>query len=239
MNSARSVMATIRSPIGMVDAGLPTSDGPSCWGLALMESIGGSLRFRLKPLCKVRRALRNAAGARQGHPPGMLTMGRTPRRGVQKSNLIKYAPSSPCRSAPGSSWGADPLTSRIRGALKPSRGPRPARSAWTEALIAASDRRRLVDDFAHRRGALFGGFQVLEDYRQRGRSAVLLNRESGTGNKARSHVDVLDLPDSPNHLIAPSSRPIPPSPLRCAAGAQSVASGGPQAVMPTFFGQLR
>src|SRR5262245_66680467 len=75
MNSARSVMATIRSPIGMVDAGLPTSDGPSCWGLALMESIGGSLRFRLNALCKVRRALRNAAGGRQGHPPGIADEG--------------------------------------------------------------------------------------------------------------------------------------------------------------------
>jgi len=68
-------MANIRSPIGMVDAGVPTSNGPSCCGLALMESIGGSLRFRLKPLCKVHRALRNAAGARQGHPPGIADDG--------------------------------------------------------------------------------------------------------------------------------------------------------------------
>src|SRR2546429_2780758 len=113
---------------------------------------------------------------------------------------------------------AHPLTSRIRGALTPSRvlvpHAAPGSSAWKEPLIAAPDRRRLVDDFAHRRGALLGSFQVLEDYRQRGRSAVLLNRESGTGNKARSHVDVLDLPDSPNHLITPSTRPFFLGPLR-------------------------
>src|SRR5262249_58006217 len=100
---------------------------------------------------------------------------------------------------------AHPLTPRIKRGVEAVSGPRPARSAWKEPLIAAPDRRRLVDDFAHRRGALFGGFQVLEDYRQRGGSAVLLNRESGTGNKARSHVDVLDLPDSPNPLITPSN----------------------------------
>jgi hypothetical protein len=37
--------------------------------------------------------------------------------------------------------------------------------------------------------------------------AVLLNREARTGNKTRSDVDVLNLANSPNHLLAPSSRP--------------------------------
>src|SRR5262245_22892641 len=127
-----------------------------------------------------------------------------------------------------------PLTSRLGGTSAPSR----VRSAGREPLIAAPDRRRLVDDFAHRGRALFGSFQVLEDYRQRGGPAVLLNRESGTGNKARSHVDVLDLPDSPNHLIAPSSRPLRSSAPCCAAGAQSVASSGSQAVMPRIEAEV-
>src|SRR5258708_8017794 len=95
-------------------------------------------------------------------------------------------------------------------------------SSWTQRLkqplIAASDRRRLVDDFAHRRGALFGSFQVFKDDRQRGRPAVLLDRESGTGNEARPDVDVRYLPHSPNHSIAPSTRPIPTS-ARCFAAA--------------------
>src|SRR5258708_35049538 len=85
-------------------------------------------------------------------------------------------------------------------------------SSWTQRLkqplIAASDRRRLVDDFPHRRGALFGRFHVFKDDRQRGRPAVLLDRESGTGNEARPYVDVRYLPHSPDHSIAPSSRPI-------------------------------
>jgi len=57
----------------MVDGGVPTSGGPSCCGLALIDSIWRipSLHFRLKALCKVPRALRNAEGARQGHPPGI------------------------------------------------------------------------------------------------------------------------------------------------------------------------
>ena len=39
INSARRTMANTRSPIGMVDAGVPTLGGPSCRGLALMASI--------------------------------------------------------------------------------------------------------------------------------------------------------------------------------------------------------
>jgi hypothetical protein len=35
-----------------------------------------------------------------------------------------------------------------------------------QLLIAASDRRRLVDDFAHRRGALFGSFQIFKGHCQ-------------------------------------------------------------------------
>ena len=39
VNSVRRTMANTRSPIGMVDAGVPTLGGPSCRGLALTASI--------------------------------------------------------------------------------------------------------------------------------------------------------------------------------------------------------
>jgi hypothetical protein len=39
INSARRTMASIRSPIGMVDAGVPTSGGPGCRGSALMAPL--------------------------------------------------------------------------------------------------------------------------------------------------------------------------------------------------------
>jgi hypothetical protein len=38
MNTERRTTASIRSPIGMVDADVPTSSGPGCHGLALMGS---------------------------------------------------------------------------------------------------------------------------------------------------------------------------------------------------------
>src|SRR5262245_20125335 len=145
-----------------------------CWvdrAAAVWRSLsqsGGSLpsvalRFRLRALCKVRRALRNAAAQDRGILPALLTTTRAPRRGVQKSGLIKYAARLPCWSAPRSA--ADIPLRRDVGAVS---GPRPGRSAWREPLIATPDRRRLVDDLAHRRRALFGSFQVFEDYRQRG-----------------------------------------------------------------------
>ena len=125
-----------------------------------------------------------------------------------KSNLIKRGRSRVARRHRAFHCGrARPPTSGRGGTSAlcvPDR--RPGRSVWTP-LIAASDRRGLVDDFAHRRGALFGSFQVFKDYRQRGRPAVLLDREPGAGNEARPDVDVLYLPHSPNHSIAPSSRP--------------------------------
>ena len=197
------------------------------WSQSGDPSVSGSTRYvrSIAPSAMARAQDRDTL-------PALLTTGRPPRRGVQKSNLVKYAAPWPGRLAPGSSLRRAPADIPDKRGVDAVSGPRPARSAWKEPLIAAPDRRRLVDDFAHRRGALLGSFQVLEDYRQRGRSAVLLNRESGTGNKARSHVDVLDLPDSPNHSIAPSSRPVPAWPRCVAVRAQSVISSGSQAVMP-------
>jgi hypothetical protein len=40
INNARRTMASIRSPIGMVDVGVPTLGGPRCRGSALMASNG-------------------------------------------------------------------------------------------------------------------------------------------------------------------------------------------------------
>ena len=107
-----------------------------------------------------------------------------------------------------------------------------------ELSIPADDLRCLIKDLTHRRGALFGSFQVLKDDRQRGRSAVLLDRESGTGNEARPDVDVLYLPHSPNHSIAPSSRPIPAS-ARCVAAGAQVDRRNMKLASITVFGQLR
>src|SRR6516162_2772073 len=157
-------------------------------------------------VCKVRRAARNA-GHKRGQVPGMARGSGTPRRGVHKEQFDQKGAFSRCPAAPRFSLRprstADIRQRRDVGAVS---NPRPGRSVWTP-LIAASDRRGLVDDFAHRRGALFGSFQVFKDYRQRGRPAVLLDREPGAGNEARPDVDVLYLPHSPNHSIAPSSRP--------------------------------
>ena len=155
----------------------------------------------------------------------------TPRRGVHKEQFDQKGAFSRCPAAPRFSLRprstADIRQRRDVGAVS---NPRPGRSVWTP-LIAASDRRGLVDDFAHRRGALFGSFQVFKDYRQRGRPAVLLNREPGAGNEARPDVDVLYLPHSPNHSIAPSSRSNSRlGPLPCSR-AQSVISSGSQACL--------
>ena len=193
----------------MVDAGgAPTLGGPSSCGLALIEwlladpSVSGARLY----VCKVRRAARNA-GHKRGQVPGMARGSGTPRRGVHKEQFDQKGAFSRCPAAPRFSLRprstADIRQRRDVGAVS---NPRPGRSVWTP-LIAASDRRGLVDDFAHRRGALFGSFQVFKDYRQRGRPAVLLDREPGAGNEARPDVDVLYLPHSPNHSIAPSSRP--------------------------------
>jgi hypothetical protein len=66
----------------------------------------------------------------------------------------------------------------------------------------------------------------------------LLDRESGTGNEARPDVDVRYLPHSPNHSIAPSSRPIPAS-ARCVAAGAQVDRRNMKLASITVFGQLR
>src|SRR5262245_52241923 len=66
-------------------------------------------------------------------------------------------------------------------------------------LVPSPDRRRLVDDLAHVRGALFRSLQILEDQREGGSAALLLDGEAGTGNEASSEVDVLYFPT--RHIV--------------------------------------
>jgi len=75
-----------------------------------------------------------------------------------------------------------------------------------QLLITPPDRRRLVDDLAHGRGALFRGLQILEDQREGGSAALLLDGEAGAGNEAVAEIEIVHLSDAPDHLIAPSSR---------------------------------
>jgi len=58
-----------------------------------------------------------------------------------------------------------------------------------QLLITSFDRGRLVDDLAHSRGALFRSLQILEDQREGGGMALLLDAGSRTGNEAISEID--------------------------------------------------
>src|SRR6516225_2982755 len=209
INSARRAIPNTRSPSGMLDVGAPTLGGPSCCGLALIEWLWPIPPFPARGFMYVRSVAPPAMPATNGDKfPAWRGVAEHHAVACIKSNLIKRGRSRVARRHRAFHCGrARPPTSGRGGTSAlcvPDR--RPGRSVWTP-LIAASDRRGLVDDFAHRRGALFGSFQVFKDYRQRGRPAVLLDREPGAGNEARPDVDVLYLPHPPNHSIAPTSRP--------------------------------